>query len=390
MTLAYLAEFSWPDWLLIFLALVYLRQIFQFYRGLFRFQAGQNQAQFAVTVIVPARNEAFNIRRCLNSLSRQAYPNYEILVVDDHSTDATAEIVQQMATETPGVRLLQLQDNTPCAAPKKHAIAWGIAACSSEIIATIDADCEAPPLWLATLISTFEPTVGMVAGPVIYHKEKNLFEKLQALEFLGLVTAGAGSLGAGQPIIANGANLAYRRVAFEAVKGFEGIDHLASGDDDLLMQKIAFQTKWQVRFVSGEAIVRTHPVSTLRQFFTQRIRWASKAKIYKGLSIKFFLVATYLFYALLFAGLPLALAGKLSPGILLSVLLAKMGMDGCVVRRGAELFRRTDLLRYFFLAEFLQIPYILYVGAWGTLGKVEWKGRSWRNEEKRRGAHACR
>jgi len=375
MILAYLIEFTWIDWLLIFLALVYLQQIFRFYRGLFRFQTGQNQTHLAVTVIVPARNEASNIRRCLDSLSRQTYPNYEILVVDDHSTDATAEIVKEFAAEMPHIRLLQLHENTLCAAPKKRAISRAIAASQNEIVVTIDADCEAPPRWLATLISAFEPTVGMVAGPVIYYEEKNLFEKLQALEFLGLVTAGAGSLGAGRPIIANGANLAYRRAAFAAVNGFAGIDHLASGDDDLLMQKIAYQTKWQVRFVAGDAIVRTHPVSTLRQFLTQRIRWASKATIYKGLSIKFFLIATYLFYALLFAGLPLALAGKLSPGILLAAFLVKMGMDGCVVRRGAELFRRTDLLRYFFLAEFLQIPYILYVGALGTLGKVEWKGR---------------
>jgi cellulose synthase/poly-beta-1,6-N-acetylglucosamine synthase-like glycosyltransferase len=371
-----LPDLSWLDGLLIFLALVYLLQIFQFYRGLFRFQIGQNQQQFSVTVIVPARNEAQNITRCLKSLAQQSYPNYKILVVDDHSTDATAEIVQSFAAKNSRIKLLKLNEIAPCPSPKKRAITRAIATSHSEILATIDADCEAPRAWLANLIAAFEPTVGLVAGPVLFHEEKNLFEKLQALEFLGLVTAGAGSLGAGKPIIANGANLAYRRAAFEAVNGFDGIDHLSSGDDDLLMQKIAYGTDWQVRFVPRDAIVRTRPVSTLRQFLAQRIRWASKATIYDGLQIKFFLVATYLFYALLFASAPLSLGGKMAPGILLPVALAKMGMDWLVVRRGGELFLRNDLRKYFVLAEFLQIPYILYVGAMGTLGKVDWKGRS--------------
>lgn len=368
-----LPELSGLDWLLIFLALVYLLQIFQFYRGLFQFRIGQNPTRFSVTVIVPARNEAANISRCLQSLLKQTYTYYKILVVDDHSSDATAEIVQSFAKKNPRIKLLQLREKAPCASPKKRAITRAIAASESDIVATIDADCEAPPVWLETLMAAFEPNVGMVAAPVLYHEEKNLFEKLQALEFLGLVTAGAGSLGAGKPVIANGANLAYRRAAFEAVNGFAGIDHLPSGDDDLLMQKIAGRTNWQIRFVPQNATVRTRPVATLRHFLRQRIRWASKATIYDGLQIKFFLVATYLFYTLLFAGLPLVLVGKLAPNVLLLTLLAKMGMDWLVVRRGSELFGRRDLRKYFFLAELLQIPYILYVGARGTLGKISWK-----------------
>jgi len=366
-------------WLLPALVGIYLFHILQFYSGLFRLTAiPANTPPLPVTIIVPARNEAFNISRCLNSLLSQNYPRQliEIIVVDDNSTDETVTIVTTLAQQHPQIALISLKSGKHPRASKKKAIETAIAKSRHEIMVTIDADCEAPPDWLATLISYFHSNVGLVAGPVLYRYENNLFQKLQALEFLALVAAGAGSIGRGKPMIANGANLAYRKKVFNAVQGFQGIDHVASGDDDLLIQKITRQTSWKIRIAATlKATVTTPPSTNLRQFLEQRTRWASKATIYHSLSIKAFLIATYLLYAILLFSLPLILARLIDPFWLGLSFMIKLAGDFLLVSKACARFNQRDLLKLFPLAEILQIPYILLVGWQGFRGKYQWKGR---------------
>ena len=90
-----------------------------------------------VTIVVPARNEANNIRACLDSIFKQDYPNYEVIVADDHSTDETAEIVKQTKA-----RLLLMKDypSNTVVAFKKRAIEAAISISSGEIIVTTDAE----------------------------------------------------------------------------------------------------------------------------------------------------------------------------------------------------------------------------------------------------------
>jgi cellulose synthase/poly-beta-1,6-N-acetylglucosamine synthase-like glycosyltransferase len=216
----------------------------------------------------------------------------------------------------------------------------------------------------------------MVTGPVLYSQEKNWFERLQSLEFLALVTAGAGSLGMNRPLIANGANLAYRKTVFKQVAGFTGLAQIASGDDDLLMHKIAAQTDWQIRFAADErAIIQTQPEPSLARFLNQRTRWASKATVYSNYWITAFLSLVYFFYLLLFPGIFLWGFELISIKIFGMGLLAKFIIDFAVVWHGCWMFKRPDLLKYFALTEILQIPYILYVGAKGTFGQFHWKER---------------
>ncbi len=71
---------------------------------------------------------------------------------------------------------------------------------------------------------------------------------MQRLEFAGLVIAGAGLIGSGNPIICNAANIAYRKKAFEDVGGFDYQMRLSSGDDELLMQKIHRDSDYKIKF----------------------------------------------------------------------------------------------------------------------------------------------
>ncbi len=368
------------DILLLLLGLIYTLKIGHYFLGLFRLRPGASPEQPVFEILIPARNEEKNIEACVRSVLNQTYPpdRFHVTVIDDHSTDATAQIVEKLTQTWPDrLGLLRYTDTQPHQAYKKAAIQFGIEHTRSDLIATIDADCTAQSTWLESLARHFEPDVGMVSGYILINPqtEKTLFHKIQSLEFLGLVTTGAGAIGSGTPVISNGANLSYRRSVFEEVDGFRNIDHLPSGDDDLLMQKIHRLTRWKIRFAFEKSAHNfTRPVAHWRQFLNQRTRWASKSAHYRNPWLIAFLVCVYLFYLALFL-FPLWLWLGLSPTLIFVAFLLKWLPDFAIVAKGAQFTGRKDLLPYFPLAQFFQIPYILWVGAKGLGGKYDWKGR---------------
>ena len=366
--------------LFTFLTLLYAWKILFFLWGLFHLKSGENKKQHTVTIIVPARNEEKNIARCLDSLVQQEYSRekLEIMIVDDNSTDRTAAIVQEYIKKFSNIHLIKLGQFQPGMSPKKRALQAGIESSIGEIIVTTDADCWAPPGWISHIVAQFTKNVGVVTGLVLFDQEheKKLFHKIQAIEFIGLTIAGLGSIGAGDPIIANGANFAFRRRAFQQVDGYEGENHVISGDDDLLLQKIDRLTDWKVKStVTPNSFIYTSPVSTIFSFINQRIRWASKGFVYKKNSLVFFLLSVYLFYLLLFISVPISLPFVKSFPYPVVALLIKFAVDFLLILKGTAMAGRKDLRKYFLLAEFFQIPYIIYVGFAGIMGQFSWKGR---------------
>src|SRR5690606_13118811 len=193
------------------------------------------------------------------------------------------------------------------------AISRAIAQASGEIIVTTDADCRMGTNSLRTVVSYFEETAAyMVSSPVAYSEEKSYFERLQTLEFLYLIGLGAAGIGNKNPTTCNGANLAYRRDLFYEMGGFNGIDNLASGDDELFLHKVAEKYAEKIGFCkSKEAVVYTDAKATLSAFVSQRRRWASKSTKYRdkrvvwlGVSIWLFNLALLAEFILLFIYLP--------------------------------------------------------------------------------------
>lgn len=336
-----------------------------------------------VSIIVPARNEAMRIGDCLQALARQDYPRhlYEILVVDDHSTDATDEVVQLAAL--PNVRLLYLADFPnldPASGYKKQAITWAMEHARGELIATTDADCVQPPGWLTILSNVYrEKKAKFIAAPVEFAPTATLLEDFQALDFLGMMLLTGAGIQTGWFHMCNGANLAYPRETFHDVGGFGGIDRIASGDDMLLMHKIVGKYPGRICFVkSTEAVVRTPAQPTWRAFIRQRLRWATKSGGYSDwrvtafLGLVFFLCWSILLTlpAWLFWGWP-ALAG----GVLLLIL--KATADYRLLSEAASFFERRELMRRFWPAQGLHILYIAGIGLLANVKRTyEWKGRT--------------
>lgn len=369
------------------LALAYFFLISYFLRHWSRlpvtFPAGKPPADpISISVLVPARNEAGTIGDCLDALFRQTHPEsaYEVIVIDDYSTDSTPDIVQ--CYQRSGLRLIRLAEHLPAPPPvafKKKALETGIAKAKGALIVTTDADCIAPPDWLSIIASHYrENKPAFIAGPVGFHRERNGLARFQSLDYLGtMVLTGAG-IRAGWMHLANGANLAFPKKVFEEVGGYAGIDHLASGDDMLLLHKIAERYPSRISFLkSAAALVHTEAKPTCRAFFQQRLRWATKSGAYQEWEVTTVLALVFfLCWAILLSPLLLLFYGAAAiaiPGILLGF---KVWTDYRLLREGSRFFGRPELMRYFWVSQGLHIVYIAVVGLMANLVKeYEWKGR---------------
>ncbi len=331
-------------------------------------------ASIHISVIIPARNEEKNIGALLSSLDNQEYNRnfFEVIVVDDHSTDQTASIVRQF----PSVKLIQLRDNN-INSYKKKAIETGITAAAGDLIVTTDADCVVAEKWLLTIASFKEDRKAkFVSAPVSINCNSSIVQVFQAMDFMVLQGITGAVAERRQMSMCNGANLAYERDVFYEVSGFSGIDQIASGDDMLLMYKIAQRHPHDLHYLkSPSAIVSTQPAITWKEFFQQRIRWASKAAKYQDKRILPVLALVYLFN-LLFVLLLIGTFWNLDFGIWALVLLvAKTLVELPLFCSVAQFFNKPWAIRWFFFFQPLHIIYTIAAGLFGQFGKYEWKGR---------------
>ena len=327
-----------------------------------------------VSIIIPARNEEENIGALLQALQQQTYPAalLEIVVVDDHSTDKTAAIVRTF----PNAKLIQLQDDD-LNSYKKKAIEKGIAVANGQLIVTTDADCIPPAQWIETLIAFKEKNNSVfIAAPVSINCNSSLLQLFQSMDFMVLQGITGAVVSKQQLTMCNGANLAYEKKAFEQVNGFAGIDHIASGDDMLLMYKIAKAFPGRVHYLKAtQAIVSTQPALTWKAFFQQRIRWASKAGQYQD---KRFFPVLLLVYLINISFLALAIAAIWNSALwiwLLLFLVFKTLVEFPLFISVARFFHKQWAIRLFFLFQPLHIIYTIISGLFGQFGKYEWKGR---------------
>ncbi len=332
----------------------------------------------SVSVIIPARNEEKNIGRLLRHISAQIYPIHltEIIVVDDHSTDQTAQIVSTY----PRVKLISLQDFTQgqmLNAYKKKAIETAIAQSTGELIITTDADCSMHEFWLLSIVHYYEQThARLIASPVSFFNHPHWFRIFQSIDFLTMqgVTGALARFKSGT--MCNGANLAYTREAFDAVNGFDGIDDIASGDDMLLMYKIDKRFPGRTAYLKcKDAIVQTDAMNSVRSFFAQRIRWASKASKFKDKRLVFILAFVFffnLFLAILAVG---SLVNFSLFHLFIVLVLLKASIEISLLVPVCKFFDKQHELIYFYILQLLHIPYIILSAVLSQIGTYQWKDR---------------
>jgi len=289
--------------LLLIHYLVFLKEILKGLNKLNSYSDNSLREEF-VSIIIPFRNESENILRCLQSIEEQEYPKekFDVIFVDDSSEDDSLSKLKS-AEKSNNVKIISVSSNLSNVsadqnkAHKKFAIRLGIEESEGDIIVATDADCIHEKKWLKTLINSFDDQTGFVSGPVEFLDEEGIFNKIQKIEFAGLVLSGAGLIGINKPVICNAANVAYRKAAYLQVNGFENQLHLSSGDDEILMQRIFKRTKFKIIFCANKnAVVKTSPNKRLFDFYQQRKRWASKSLFYNDKLLTIKLILIFLFY----------------------------------------------------------------------------------------------
>lgn len=386
---------GWACLLLLFTGL-YLYWQWAMHRGWRRLQAppsltARRPLPF-ISVVVAARNEMGHLPSLLQALSAQDYPphRFEIIIVDDHSSDGSPAWVA--ARQRAGLRLLHLHDylrGRRVVAHKKAALTYGIEQARGELIATTDADCRPAPTWLQRLAAAYCRGYEFISAPVIIEPAESLLTAFQALDLAAYMRLTGSAQAYGYPLLANGANLAFTRALFKRLGGYAGIDHLPSGDDVLLLQKAVAAAPAAITFLPDRAAtVATRPLLSWWGLWQQRLRWASKTSAYSDQRLVALQALACGQSALILSGFALLPFWGLAPLLVATAAWSGKAMaDFRALRAMARHFGQPGWMRYFAAVELLHTAYLPAVGLATLLGpRTHWKGRTYRPARQRFGS----
>ena len=188
------------------------------------------------SVVIPTFNRKHSLQHCLRAVTSQAYPDYEVIVVDDGSRDGTLEMVR---SEFPKVICLQTGANCGPAAARNR----GIQAAGGDIIAFTDDDCVPPRDWLSNLAAGFEayPEAGAVGGiqePPEETWKRNITARFERYNTRNIYQLGD-KVKIGYPLHVGTNNLAVRKQQIQALGGFDEEFPVAAGEDADLLDRFA-------------------------------------------------------------------------------------------------------------------------------------------------------
>lgn len=329
-----------------------------------------------VSIIIAARNEEEHIGACLDSLLALAYPQelLDIIVVDDRSTDRTAEIVSRFTGRHAHIRALRIGTETELPPGKTNAVTCAVDISRGEILMFTDADCRVPPTWVENTVAHYaDPSIGVVAGFTSL-VGKSWFEEMQALDWFVLTSVAAATTRLGFPVTAVGTNLSVRREAYNSVGGYRKIPFSVT-EDYALFHAVTGSGKWKARFpMVRETLVESTPCLNWNQLFSQKKRWFIGGR---GMDAKSLLIFAfpYVFNFLILLGL------FLSP--LWTVCLAiavKLVVDFFLCLPAVLTFRRLSLLLVYPLFEIYYYMYVLVFPPLVLFGsEITWKERKFRH-----------
>lgn len=347
-----------------------------------------------VSVIISARNEEKHIKKCLECLVKQDYgkENFEVLIINDHSSDNTVNIINAFILSGEiDLKLLHSSDTSG----KKAALNAAYEIAKGELILVTDADCEVQSSWISSMNEAFNTSCALlITGPVMMFQEKGCFNKFQCIEFNSLIASTAGSIGLNRPIMSNGANMGFRRSAYNELKLKTALndtlsnplkDQRSSGDDVFLM--LAFKKSFGKKSISflndPKTVVYTFAQNTLKQFISQRLRWVSKSGGYRDPEVIYTALSIFLFNLLIFLIAPAILILFLQNNYLMELLLKalivlfsiKVIVDYSLISEYSRQFGQKKLLPYLLIFEPIVILYTVLIGILGNFLSFSWKGR---------------
>lgn len=339
-----------------------------------QFKVNNNYRPF-VSVIVPARNEEKNIRRAIEFLDKNDYPksNYEIIAVNDRSTDKTLEILNELQKTVVNLRVIDINEasTNPNLRGKAGALNNGIKQAKGEIIMMTDADCESNPNWISNIVSHFDkPQVKMVTSYTNIMGER-VFDKLQAVQWIYLTKMSSAGPTYNYPLGCFGTNLSMKIETYNEIGGYENIPFSVTEDYALL--KEVMNRGYEVLYIQEpNATMNTHACDTFPELISQLRRWAKG-----GLDLKWVAYFFVLTSVAVWAGLVTSLLLQYYWTFFLLLFIRLLGDFLLVVPTLIDINKKS-LIKwtypsiFFFMCLELIIPPLL------LSRKIKWKGQIFR------------
>lgn len=327
-----------------------------------------------VSVIICAKNESNNLKAFLPSILSQSYSNFEVVLINDASSDTTLEVMEAFAEKHKNIKIVDVKSNEAFWGNKKYALTLGIKAATNEHLLFTDADCKPVSRnWISAMCSAFNTEKTIVLGYGGYSKIRNSFlNKLIRFETLTTAIQYFSLAKRGMPYMGVGRNLAYTKKQFFDANGFMGHIKIKSGDDDLFINETATKNNTALCFLKNSFTISI-PKNTFKSWITQKRRHISTAKHYKTLH-KYLLGTIYtttLFFWILSITL---LALNIYWQIVLGLFILRLGIQYLIYGMSAKKLRESDLILFIPFLEIFLVTFQLVIFINNTISKPNhWK-----------------
>ncbi|MEX0996166.1 MAG: glycosyltransferase [Flavobacteriaceae bacterium] len=329
-------------------------------------------SKIPVSVIVCSKNEAENLKNNIPLWLAQEYPNFELILVNDASVDATLDVIEHFAENDSRVKIVNVENNEAFWANKKYALTLGIKKAKNNHLLFTDADCKpASNLWIQQMVGHFSTEKQLVLGYGAYAKAKGLLNKLVRFETFMAALQYFGFAKLGLPYMGVGRNLGYTANLFYENNGFMSHMYIRSGDDDLFVNQAATQSNFAI-CDAPESFTISTPKKSWKSLFNQKRRHLTTASHYK-LSHKIILGTFYLSNVLFWLGLILSFL-FLSWKIVVALLLFRLLIQYIVIAKALKKLRENDLVYFVSVLELVMICFQMVIFMTNLFSKPKhWK-----------------
>ncbi len=303
-----------------------------------------------VSVIICAWNEEDNLRKHLEAVLNQDHPQFEVIVVNDHSTDETDILLFEWQKAFPHLHAINLNRENANMRGKKFAVSMGIKGAKYDRLVFTDADCHPrSDQWLRRMGTAMQGSNEVVLGYGGFEKRPGLLNRFYRYEAVHIALQYFTYALAGRPYMGVGRNLAYRKELFYKTKGFIKHRHVASGDDDLLVNEVSTGHNTTI-VVHQDSHTISAPKETWSEWWHQKRRHLTTPGLYRWES-KFFL-GLYHISALSFYGAFVAvLSVQMFFWSAFVALAIKWLLHLVVMRSATRLMKEQDLFLFSLLGD---------------------------------------
>lgn len=289
------------------------------------FKKNKKSSLTRFSVVIACKNEAKNLQKLFLTLDTIDYDsnNFEVIFVDDNSTDNSFEMLTKFCTKSAQYHAYRL--NSTIIKGKKNALQQGIKNSLYEWIVLTDADCIIPDNWLLSINNHIQHnkkhTMFIGYSPEVYHNSFQYFKQLASAVIY------ASSAYAGIPVSCTGRNLVFEKKTFSEVRGYEGLFHLSSGDDKLLMHRF-LNNNQKLSYIPYPPVF-TYPVEK-ENLKNQNLRRYGK---FSMSSLSWQMAMTIIGALLLYMPVELIIKKSINPLIVYIITIEVFFISGCLLHK---------------------------------------------------------